>query len=80
LTAWRQVESLLRGSSASERFGGLVIWEIATKKTEAFEHWLDLKVVEQVPIVAPAAPLREKYMDAKRDKMGHILPSMPLQT
>ncbi len=44
------------------------------KKTEAFEHWLDLKVVEQVPIVAPAAPLREKYMDAKRDKMGHILP------
>ncbi len=44
------------------------------KKTEPFEHWLDLKVVEQVPIVAPAAPLREKYMDAKRDKMGHILP------
>lgn len=49
------------------------------KKTEPFEHWLDLKVVEQVPIVAPAAPLREKYMDAKRDKMGHILPfSVPV--
>jgi len=44
------------------------------KKTEAFESWLDLKVVEQVPIVAPSRPLSEKYMDAKRDKMGHILP------
>ncbi len=44
------------------------------KKTEAFENWVDLKVVEQVPIVAPDQPQREKYMDAKRDKMGHVLP------
>ena len=44
------------------------------KKTEAFQSWLDLEVVEQVPIVAPSQPQRKKYMDAKRDKMGHILP------
>jgi 3,4-dihydroxy 2-butanone 4-phosphate synthase/GTP cyclohydrolase II len=46
------------------------------KKTEAFASWLDLKVVEQVPIVAPPQPLNEKYMEAKRDKMGHILPEL----
>ena len=45
------------------------------KKTEAFENWVDLKVVEQVPIVAPSRPQSEKYMDAKRDKMGHVLPT-----
>jgi 3,4-dihydroxy 2-butanone 4-phosphate synthase/GTP cyclohydrolase II len=45
------------------------------KKTEAFEHWVDLKIVDQVPIVAPPHPLRERYLDTKRDKMGHRLPS-----
>jgi 3,4-dihydroxy 2-butanone 4-phosphate synthase/GTP cyclohydrolase II len=44
------------------------------KKTEAFEQWVDLKVVDQVPIIAPPNPLREKYMETKRSKMGHILP------
>jgi len=44
------------------------------KKTEAFEHWVDLKIVDQVPIVAPPHPQRERYLDAKRDKMGHTLP------
>lgn len=44
------------------------------KKTEAFENWVDLKVVEQVPIIAPNDPHREKYMQAKRLKMGHLLP------
>jgi 3,4-dihydroxy 2-butanone 4-phosphate synthase/GTP cyclohydrolase II len=44
------------------------------KKTEAFEHWVDLKIVDQVPIVAPPHPQRERYLDAKRDKMGHSLP------
>jgi 3,4-dihydroxy 2-butanone 4-phosphate synthase/GTP cyclohydrolase II len=45
------------------------------KKTEAFEHWVDLKVVEQVPIVAPPEQHRKRYLAAKRDKMGHRLPS-----
>ena len=44
------------------------------KKTEAFEDWVDLKVVEQVPLVAPSNKHREKYMEAKRSKMGHLLP------
>ncbi len=44
------------------------------KKTEAFEHWVDLKVVDQVPIVAPPDAHRERYLATKRDKMGHRLP------
>ncbi|MBX3443114.1 MAG: GTP cyclohydrolase II [Planctomyces sp.] len=44
------------------------------KKTEAFEHWVDLKIVDQVPIVAAPHPQRERYLDAKRDKLGHRLP------
>lgn len=44
------------------------------KKTEAFEAWVDLKVVEQVPIVAPPHEHRTRYMDTKRTKMGHLLP------
>jgi len=45
------------------------------KKTEAFEDWMDLKVVEQIPIVAPHGEHRERYMKTKRDKMGHRLPA-----
>jgi len=44
------------------------------KKTEAFENWVDLKVVEQVPIIAPPEAQRQKYIATKRDKMGHRLP------
>lgn len=44
------------------------------KKTKAFEHWVDLKVVEQVPIIAPPCNERERYLATKRDKMGHTLP------
>lgn len=44
------------------------------KKTEAFEKWVDLKVVEQLPIIAPPEKKREKYLATKRDKMGHKLP------
>ena len=44
------------------------------KKTESFEITWDLKVVEQVPIIAPPVKQREKYMATKRDKMGHALP------
>jgi 3,4-dihydroxy 2-butanone 4-phosphate synthase/GTP cyclohydrolase II len=34
-----------------------------------------LEIVEHVPIVAPSLPERERYLDAKRTKLGHILPS-----
>jgi 3,4-dihydroxy 2-butanone 4-phosphate synthase/GTP cyclohydrolase II len=44
------------------------------KKTESFEHTWDLKVVEQVPLIAPPVKQREQYMATKRDKMGHHLP------
>lgn len=44
------------------------------KKTVAFEKWVDLKVVEQLPLVAPPDENRQKYMATKRDKMGHSLP------
>jgi len=44
------------------------------KKTESFEQAWDLKVDEQVPIIAPAHQHRAHYMATKRDKMGHVLP------
>ena len=48
------------------------------KKTDAFVYYgYDLQVVDQVPIIAlleVEEPPRE-YLDAKRDKMGHLLPS-----
>lgn len=45
------------------------------KKLESFEQTWDLRVVEQVPIVAPPQVHRQKYMETKRDKMGHKLPT-----
>ena len=46
------------------------------KKTDAFVYYgYDLQVVDQVPIVAPAVAERQRYMEAKRDKMGHLLPA-----
>lgn len=42
-------------------------------KMHAFPGF-DLKVVEQVPIIAPPEKQRERYLAAKRDKLGHILP------
>jgi len=48
------------------------------KKTDAFVYYgFDLEVVDQVPIVAPPNADRRRYMDAKRDKMGHVLPPDP---
>jgi 3,4-dihydroxy 2-butanone 4-phosphate synthase/GTP cyclohydrolase II len=48
------------------------------KKTDAFVYYgFDLKVVDQVAILAPDHVDRRRYMDAKRDKMGHILPPRP---
>ncbi|HZW32875.1 MAG TPA: 3,4-dihydroxy-2-butanone-4-phosphate synthase [Isosphaeraceae bacterium] len=46
------------------------------KKTDAFVYYgYDLKVVDQVPIVAPEIEERRRYLDAKRDKLGHLLPN-----
>lgn len=33
-----------------------------------------LEIVEQVPLIAEALGPRERYLDTKRDKMGHLLP------
>jgi len=45
------------------------------KKTEAFNlRGFDLRVVDQVPILSPLNEHNQKYMDTKRDKMGHKLP------
>ena len=46
------------------------------KKVDAFIYdGFDLKVVDQVPIVAPSNPHNARYLSTKRDKMGHKLPS-----
>ena len=46
------------------------------KKVDAFIYdGFDLKVVDQVPIVAPQNPHNKKYLSTKRDKMGHHLPA-----
>ncbi|MGO9599258.1 MAG: 3,4-dihydroxy-2-butanone-4-phosphate synthase [Isosphaeraceae bacterium] len=48
------------------------------KKTDAFVYYgYDLTVVDQVPIIAPAVAERQRYLDAKRDKLGHLLPPRP---
>jgi 3,4-dihydroxy 2-butanone 4-phosphate synthase/GTP cyclohydrolase II len=48
------------------------------KKIEAINflyHGFDLEVVDQVPIVAEPTPHNLNYLAAKRDKMGHHLPT-----
>lgn len=46
------------------------------KKVDAFIYdGFDLKVVDQVPIVAPQNPHNKKYLMTKRDKLGHRLPA-----
>lgn len=44
------------------------------KKLESFEQAWDLRVVEQVPIIAPPHEHRQRYLATKRDKLGHRLP------
>ena len=45
------------------------------KKVDSFvKNAMDLKVVEQIPIIAPPEKHRERYMQTKRDRMGHLLP------
>lgn len=46
------------------------------KKTNAFVYaGVELKVVEQIPIIAPPEKHREQYLATKRDKLGHRLPA-----
>ena len=46
------------------------------KKVDAFViHGHGLDVVDQVPIIAPEEAERQKYLAAKRDKLGHRLPA-----
>jgi 3,4-dihydroxy 2-butanone 4-phosphate synthase/GTP cyclohydrolase II len=45
------------------------------KKTDAFVYdGYDLAVIDQIPIIAPERAERQKYLDTKRDKLGHKLP------
>jgi 3,4-dihydroxy 2-butanone 4-phosphate synthase/GTP cyclohydrolase II len=45
------------------------------KKTDAFVYsGVELKVVEQIPIIAAPEKHREHYLATKRDKLGHKLP------
>lgn len=45
------------------------------KKTSAFVYdGYDLTVVDQVPIIAPPHNERQRYLDTKREKLGHALP------
>jgi 3,4-dihydroxy 2-butanone 4-phosphate synthase/GTP cyclohydrolase II len=45
------------------------------KKTDAFIYGgFDLEVVDQVPIVGPVNEHNQRYLECKRDRMGHQLP------
>lgn len=45
------------------------------KKTEAFNlRGFDVRVVDQVPIVPPVNEYNSRYLETKRQKMGHQLP------
>jgi 3,4-dihydroxy 2-butanone 4-phosphate synthase/GTP cyclohydrolase II len=47
------------------------------KKVDAFViSGYDLQVVDQVPIIAPDEDARRRYLDAKRDRLGHLLPQL----
>ncbi len=46
------------------------------KKVDAFVYSsIGIEVVDQVPLVAPPEPARERYLATKRDKLGHRLPA-----
>src|SRR5207249_3513639 len=48
------------------------------KKTDAFIYGgYGLEVVDQVPIVAPVHEHCRRYLETKRDKLGHLLPGSP---
>jgi 3,4-dihydroxy 2-butanone 4-phosphate synthase/GTP cyclohydrolase II len=37
-------------------------------------HGYGLEVVDQVPLATPANEVNRKYLETKRDKLGHNLP------
>lgn len=45
------------------------------QKVNAFPGF-DLRLEGQVPIIAPPAAQRDRYLATKRDKLGHILPEL----
>ena len=46
------------------------------KKTEAFNlRGFNLEVVDQVPILPPINQHNQKYLETKRDKLGHKIPT-----
>jgi 3,4-dihydroxy 2-butanone 4-phosphate synthase/GTP cyclohydrolase II len=46
-----------------------------SKKTDAFIYGgYDLEVVDQVPILGPIHEFNQRYLNTKRDKLGHKLP------
>jgi 3,4-dihydroxy 2-butanone 4-phosphate synthase/GTP cyclohydrolase II len=48
------------------------------KKTRAFVYdGYDLEVTGQIPIIAPHHDDRRRYLETKRDKLGHDLPMSP---
>jgi 3,4-dihydroxy 2-butanone 4-phosphate synthase/GTP cyclohydrolase II len=48
------------------------------KKTRAFVYdGYDLEVADQIPIIAPDQAERRRYLETKRDKLGHLLPPRP---
>jgi 3,4-dihydroxy 2-butanone 4-phosphate synthase/GTP cyclohydrolase II len=45
------------------------------KKVDAFVYSsIGIEVVDQVPLLAPPEPARQRYLATKRDKLGHRLP------
>jgi 3,4-dihydroxy 2-butanone 4-phosphate synthase/GTP cyclohydrolase II len=49
------------------------------KKTEAVNlRGFDLKVIDQVPILPQPNEFNKQYLATKRDKMGHIIPDLPM--
>jgi len=40
-------------------------------------HGYGLEIVEQVPLTVEPNPHNKKYLETKRDKMGHLLGKQP---
>ncbi len=49
------------------------------KKRVGLESY-GLQVVDQVPIIAPMTPQNRRYMETKRDKLGHIFDAPDIKT
>jgi len=42
------------------------------KKLIAFQGY-GINIVDQVPIIAPTNPENQRYLETKREKLGHLL-------